>query len=321
MAKVYDTIIIGSGAAGLAAAIYAGRYLMNVLVAMGEFGGETATAGVIWNYPGMPGADGFDIMSAMKKQARDNNAEFVDGKVTEVKNENNCYTIKIGDKEYFTKTILFAQGAERRRLNLPNEAELKGKGIHYCVTCDGPLYKGKVVAMVGGGDASIKGVNLLGQYATKIYLIVRSDKLKAEPINIEEMKKLGDKVEVLFGTEVKEIIGANKLEKVGLSKEYNGSKDLKIDALFEEIGAKPNVELAQAIGVALDERGYIIVDNGMATNVPGVFAAGDTVNHFGPFKQTITAAAMGAVAATSAYNYYKTHGNLCEIHWRPSPEA
>ena len=311
---VYDTIIIGSGAAGLAGALYGGRYLMSVLVVEGDFGGETATAGTIWNYPGVKGADGFELMVTMKEQAVSVGAQMVDGKVTAITQDGNCFTATISGKEYFSKTIIFANGAERRRLDLPNEKELTGKGVHFCVTCDGPVYMGKTVAIVGGGDASIKGVNLLGEYATKIYLIIRGKEISAEPINLEAMKKLDDKVEILYETSVTDIIGTAKFEKAVLSKSFKGS-----NALFVEIGAKPDIELAEHLGVALDKDGYIQVDQFMQTNVTGVYAAGDNVNHFGRFKQTITAAALGAVAVTSAYNYQKLHGNLCEIHGQPVP--
>ena len=218
---------------------------------------------------------------------------------------------------YQTHAIIFATGAERRRLGLPNEKELTGRGVHYCVTCDGPVYGGKTIAMVGGGDASVKGAVLAAEYVNKLFLIVRGKEVSAEPINLERMKTLGDKIEVILETEVKEVVGKNKLEKVVLSRPFKGSTDLVLDGLFVEIGATPNVLLAQKLGVVLDERGHIEVDNMMQTNIDGVFAAGDVVNHFGSFKQDITAAAMGAVAATSAYNDRKVHGELCEMHAVP----
>jgi thioredoxin reductase (NADPH) len=168
--------------------------------------------------------------------------------------------------------------------------------------------------MVGGGDASVKGAVLAAEYVNKLYLIVRGKEVAAEPINLERMKKLGDKIEVILETEVKEIVGEKKLEKIILSREFRGSTELVVDGLFVEIGAVPNVELAKSLGVELDERGYIKTDTMMQTNIDGIFAAGDAVNHFGSFKQDITAAAMGAVAATSAYNDRKIHGELCPIH-------
>ena len=317
--SIFDTIIVGSGAAGLSAGIYSGRYLMKTLIVRGNFGGETATAGQIWNYPGAPGVDGYDLMKNFEKQARDSGAEIINGKVTRAKNVDGCFDVSVSDKICHAKTIIFAQGAERRHLGLAREEEFTSKGVHYCVTCDGPLYTGKTVAIVGGGDASIKGIIDLAKYVEKIYFIVRADKLtRPEPVNLSELDKLGDKVIRLFETQVSELIGDKVLEKIILSKAYNGSNELKIDGLFVEIGAKPDIAVPISLGVALDKFGYIVVDNVMQTNISGIYAAGDTVNHFGPFKQTITAAALGAVAATSAYNFYKTNGELCKLHWKTS---
>jgi len=318
----YDLIILGSGAAGLSAALYAGRYRMKTLVIGKEFGGETARAGVIWNYPGAKGIDGYDLMLAMKAQAEDVGATVMDDAVVEAKNEGGCYEVKtMGGKIFNAKSLILSMGAERKRLGLANEKDLTGRGVHYCFTCDGPVYTGKTIAVVGGGDASIKGVNLASEYAKKIYLLVRGKELKAEPINVEEMMKMvGDKVEILYETKVEAIFGEKKLEKLVLSKPHNGSSDFLVDGLFIEIGAEPNIKLPMDLGIALDQWGYVKVDNMMRTNVDGVCAAGDSTNFFERFKQDITAAAMGAVAATSAYNYTKSHGNLCEIHWKPAPD-
>ena len=314
----YDIVIIGSGAAGLGAALYAGRYRMKVIVVSKEFGGETASAGTIENYPGAPSVDGYELMEVMKKQAKDLGVQFVDSEVMAITRQEHCFEIKTQKVTYQTHEVIFAVGAERRRLGLPNEKELTGKGVHYCVTCDGPVYGGKTIAMVGGGDASVKGAVLAAEYVNKIYLLVRGKEVMAEPINLDRMKNLGDKIEVLLETEVKEIVGTTKLEKLKLSKEFNGSDELVVDGVFVEIGAIPNVELAKSIGVELDGHGYIKVDNMMKTNIDGIFAAGDTVNHFESFKQDITAAATGAVAATSAYNDHKIHGELCPWHARPA---
>ena len=294
---------------------------MKTLVVRGKFGGETATAGQIWNYPGAPCVDGYDLMKNFEKQAKDSGAEIINGKVTGASGNNGCFTVNVGNLEYQASTVIFAQGAERRHLGIAREEELTAKGVHYCVTCDGPLYTGKTVAIVGGGDASIKGILDLAKYVEKIYFIVRAPKLtRPEPVNLEALDKLGDKVVRIFETQITELVGESKLEKIILSKEFEGSRELKIDGLFVEIGAKPDVAVPTSLGVALDKLGYIAVNNLMETNVPGIYAAGDTVNHFGPFKQTITAAALGAVAATSAYNYYKKHGNLCHSHSLPSKD-
>ncbi|MFA4931093.1 MAG: FAD-dependent oxidoreductase [Patescibacteria group bacterium] len=317
MINNYDLIIIGAGAAGLGAAVYAGRYRLRVLVIGEKFGGETAQAGYIENYPGIGKIDGYDLMVNMRDQAKEMGVELVDKKVDRVERRGHCFEVVAGEDIYQANQIILAMGTKRRRLNLPNETELTGHGVHYCVTCDGPFYKDKVIAMVGGGDASIKGINLASEYVKKVYLIVLEKEVRAEPVNWERMKVLGDKVEILYETQVKEIVGEARLEKIIIDKEYQGSNELAVDGLFVEIGAVRNVALAEQLSVNLDEKGYVMVDNMMKTNVDGVYACGDTVNHFGDFKQIITAVAMGAVAATSAYEDNKIHGDLCPYHFVP----
>ncbi|MEK7624115.1 MAG: FAD-dependent oxidoreductase [Patescibacteria group bacterium] len=304
----YDLIIIGSGAAGLSAGIYAGRYRMRALVIGKEFGGETAKAGVIFNYPGFQSVDGYELMDLMKQQAAKLNIEMLDVEVASITRQGHRFTVTADKKIYEANAIILAIGAERRRLGLPNEKELTGRGVHYCVTCDGPVYTGKTVAVIGGGDASVKGVILEAEYAKKIFFIARRKEITAEPINLDHLRKLKNKVEIILETEVREIVGKNKLEKLILSRPYKGSTELIVDGLFVEIGATPNISLAESLGVELDERGYIKVNNMMLTNIDGVFAAGDVVSHFKSFKQAIAAAAMGAVAANSAHNDYKIHG-------------
>lgn len=309
---VYDTIIIGSGAAGLSAGLYAVRYKLKTLIIKGEFGGETARAGVIWNYPGVMGIDGYELMKVMEKQGKEGGALFQDGKATAIRNNRGCYEVEVRDKTFIGKTIIFAVGTERGHLGLPNETELTSKGVHYCFTCDSPLYAGKKVAVVGGGDAAFKGALLAAEYCEKIYMLIRSNKLRAEPATIEKVTARKN-VEIVYNTEVKEIVGTEKLEKLVLTAPVEGSTDLTVDGLFIEIGARPNTVLATAIGVELDEVNYVKADPLMRTNVPGFFAAGDTVNLFGHFKQDITAAALGSVAATSAYHYVNDNPNLCEL--------
>jgi thioredoxin reductase (NADPH) len=303
---LYDLIIVGSGAAGLSAALYAGRYTMKTLVIGEEFGGLTTRAGVIWNYPGNKGIDGYDLMVVMRDQAKEVGAEIKDGVVTAVRGQAGAFEVETSKGVFKGKTILFACGTKHRKLGLPNEEALLGKGLHVCAICDGPIYAQKEVIVVGGGDASVKSINIIAEYVSKIYFLVR-DEINAEPINFQQMKKLGDKVEVLMNTEVKEIVGTEKFEKVILSKPFRGSSELAAAGIFIEVGAKPNVDIATAIGVVLDEKGYITTTPLAETNIPGAFAAGDTTNLFGFFKQDITAAAMGAVAATSAYGFVKAN--------------
>lgn len=300
---MYDLVIIGSGAAGLSAALYAGRYKLNTLVVEGEFGGETMTAGEIANYPGVLPLDGYELISIMKKQAQAAGAVFQPGWARLVEKTANGFVVQgIYGEDSFRhegKSVLLAAGAKRRKLGLKDEDRLLNKGVHYCWTCDGPLYGNKVVAMVGGGDSSVKGVNFLGAYAAKIYLIVRGGEVHAEPVNLEAMKRLGDKVEVVLNAQVRELKGEKKLESVALS---NGA-GIPVDGLFVEIGFDPDPTFADQLGLDRDDHGYLKVDAKMRTNKEGVFAAGDATNHFGEFKQDVTAAATGAVAASSAYEY------------------
>ena len=301
---MHDLVIVGSGAAGLSAALYARRYAMSTLVFEGEFGGETATAGKIENYPGIMSIDGYDLMKAMKEQGEALGVQFLQERVRKIERQD-AHFLVAGEQEAFqAKAVILAIGSKRRHLGLPREKELTGRGVHYCVTCDGPVFKDKVVAMVGGGDSSVKGVNFLGEYAQKIYLIVRGKEIVAEPVNFRQMKRLGDKVEVFYETDVKELVGDKRLEKIILS----GSRELVLDGMFVEIGYDPDQTFIQQLGLQIDEAGYAKVDNMMRTSMPGVFGAGDSTNHFGRFKQDITAAALGAVAATSAYEYNKAYG-------------
>lgn len=303
---MHDLIIAGTGAAGLSAALYAGRYRMKTLVIGDSFGGYTSIAGPIENYPGYLKIDGFDLMMKMKEQAESVGAEIVDARVISIeKRDSQFFVTASNGQTYQAPTFILGTGTEHKRLGLPNEVELTSKGVHYCVTCDAPVYAGKEIAVVGGGDASIKGVNLAAEYAKKIYLIVRGTKLRAEPINHEQLLKFGDKIVILFETEVAEIVGSDMFEKVVLSKPYNGSTDLKVDGLFIEIGALPRTELAVQAGVELDDKGYVKPHPLMLTNKEGFYAAGDVMNLFSGFKQDITAACMGAVAATSAFQYFK----------------
>jgi thioredoxin reductase (NADPH) len=320
----YDLIIIGSGAAGLSAGIYAGRFKLRTLVIGKEFGGETATAWTIENYPGIPAVDGYDLVSRMREQAKVSGAEMAEGEVESIQKVGHCFTVMAGGKEYQSKSLILALGTNRRKLGLPNEAELVGKGVHYCATCDAPLYHDKIVGIVGGGDASVKGAILAGMHAKKVYLITRESELHAEPANLEQMKRLGDKVEVIYDAAVSEISPKEYgvgLQSVTLSSKGNLGK-VSVDGLFVEIGAEPNVDLAVRLGVELDDKGYIKVDNLMRTNIDGVFAAGDATNHFGAFKQDITAAATGAVAAASAFKDLGEHGaTACEMHARARVEV
>ncbi len=308
--KTFDVLIVGGGAAGLSAGMYAGRYLISAAVIRGpEPGGETATAWTIENYPGIVSIDGLELVQNMEKHAKVAGAELFDGEVSKIEKRGSCFVSTVGKEEFTSKTVILAVGSTRRRLGLPNEENLRGKGISYCATCDAPLYKGRTVAIVGGGDSSVKGVNLVSRYATKVYVIVRGKELRGEPVNLKEMNEKKN-VEVLYETKVQEIVGTKQIEKVSLSKPVNGSNELAVGGLFVEIGALPRTELSKMMGVDIDEKGYIKVDKFMHTNVEGIYAAGDITDGSGDFRQDVTAAAQGAMAATSAYKFIGAHPEI-----------
>lgn len=297
-----DVIIIGSGMSGLSAALYTARYELSTVVIGAELGGATSTAWTIENYPGFKEIDGYDLIIKVKEQVEALGAKVIADKIEKIAKTDEGFELTgESGQSYQARAVIFTHGAARRKLNLPKEDEFSlGKGVHYCTTCDGPLYKGKTIAIVGSGDASVKGALLAVQYAEKIYMIVRGDGLHPEPINAERLKPyLGTKVVVLPNSQVKEILGDSRLTGVKLAND----QELKLDGLFVEIGAIPEMELVESLGVKLDQHGYVAVNNMMETNIEGVFAAGDATNFFGHFKQDITAAAMGAVAATSAFNH------------------
>lgn len=305
----YDLVIIGTGAAGLSAALYAGRSKLKTLVIGKEFGGETATAWTVENYPGHLSIDGYDLMKIMEQQAKHSGAELREGEVVSLKKNGEVVATLADGSKIVSGALIFASGAARRHLNVPGEKELLGKGVHYCFTCDGPLYGRKNVMVIGGGDSSVKAVNFLAEYASHISLLTIEKALRAEPVNIARMEQLGEKVTVAYETTVKEFTGRERLESVKMSSP-SGERDVAVDGVFIEIGFEPNRHLPSQLGIALDDKGYIQVDNEMRTNVPGVFGAGDATNHFGSFKQDITAAALGSVAATSAYEYIKSNATV-----------
>ena len=310
----YDVVVVGQGAAAFAAALYAVRYQIKTLVVGETFGGETATGGLIENYPGYVGIDGGELMLNMKEQVTKYGVRVVDELVETIARNGDCFDVTTSEDTYQGTAVILAVGRERRKLGLPHEDQWTGRGVSFCATCDAPLYRGKVAAVVGGGDAAAKGAVLLGKYATKVYVIYRGQRFtRPEPVNLQKLRE-SPNVEPIFGTNVVELRGVDGLDGVVLDQQYNGSLELNLDGLFLEIGADPRVELAQELGVELNERNEIKVDREMRTNVHGVFAAGDVSDASGDLKQTITAACQGAVAATTAYAHVSAHPNVCAPH-------
>lgn len=302
-AKLYDVLIVGQGAAAFAAGLYAARYQMRTVVAGDVFGGETATGGLIENYPGFVGIDGGQLMMHMREQVEKYGVAVVDERVDAIANIGHCFEAKVGEDTYQSSAVILAVGRERRKLGLPREDEWTGRGVSFCAVCDAPLYRTKVAAVVGGGDAAVKGAVLLSKYADKVYIIYRRPEfVRPESVNLQQLMD-SPNIEPIFSANVIELKGVDGLSGVVLDRQHDGSNEITLDGLFIEIGADPRVELAQSLGAELNEKNEVHVDKEMRTNVHGVFAAGDITDGSGDLKQTITAAAQGAIAATSAYSH------------------
>ena len=210
----YDVLIVGQGAAGFSAALYAARYQMKAVVFGDKFGGETAIGGAIENYPGFPAIDGFDLMLKMREQVEGYGVEIIDEKVDTLTREPGCFEARTEDGSYRGKSVILAVGRERRKLGLPKEEEWTGRGVSYCSVCDAPLYRGKVAAVVGGGNAAVEGAILLARYAEKVYLIYRGDRLfRPEPIALRLLDDTPN-VEVLLKTQVTALRGTDGLDGV-----------------------------------------------------------------------------------------------------------
>jgi len=306
-----DLIIIGSGVAGMSASIYASRYKLEHLIFGETPGGQGILAGTVENYPGYLSIPGPELMQKFVEQVRHYDVEIkqegVRGLATQKHREvngNTEFEVKTDKETYQAKTLILAMGANFRRLNIPGEEKLMGKGVSYCTHCDAPFFKDKIVAVVGGGDAAVTGALHIAEFAQKVYLLHRRDEFRAEPAWVEKMKQ-NKKIEQVLSTQITQILGTEKVENISLDKPYQGLTTLKVDGVFIEIGQVPSSALAGQLGVMVDEQGYIKVAPSMATNVPGVFAAGDLAAIEGGihFRQFITAASDGARAAASVYQF------------------
>lgn len=306
----YDVVIAGQGAAAFAAGMYAARYQIRPVIIGETFGGETAIGGLIENYPGYPEIDGFDLMMKFREAVDKYEVPVLDDKVVGInKSSDGFMTSTLSGDEYFGSSVIIAVGRERRTLGLEHEEEWTGMGVSYCSVCDAPMHRGNKVAVVGGGDSAIKGATLLSKYADQVYLIYRKESFtRPEPVNLRHLNESSN-IEKIFGTNVIELKGENGLESIVLDREYDGKSELEVDGIFVEIGADPRVDLARQLNVELNDIDEIIVDKTGRTNVEGVLAAGDITDASGDLKQTITAAAQGALAATAAYEWVGSLGH------------
>jgi len=301
---VYDLIIIGAGPAGLSAAIYASRYNLNTFIISEEIGGMASEAYKIENYPGFKSIPGMELMNKFKEQVK-GLVDIKQERVIEFKKENN-FVITTKKSIYKSKTVIVAAGTKRRKLNIKGEKEFLGRGVSYCATCDAAFFKDRIVGVVGGNDAAAMSALLLAEYAKKVFIIYRKEKIRAEPLRVSQLEK-NKKITIINSTNVVAVNGDKMMSSVTLDREFNNSKELNLNGLFIEIGSIPSTVLTKKLGIKLDEEGYIIVDSSQKTNVNGFYAAGDITSGSNKFRQIITAASEGAIAAHSVYEFLKNN--------------
>lgn len=298
---LYDTIIIGSGPAGLSAAVYAGRASMSFIVIEKVFmgTGQIAESECVDNYLGLPAANGFDMGEKFRAHAESMGTEFVEGDVSEIVPEEGNYRIKLSDGEsYLTKTVIYAAGASHRRLGVKGEEEFSGRGVSYCAVCDGAFYRGKTVAIVGGGDTALGEAVFLSKLAEKVYLIHRRDSFRANKSLQEKVSRIENIVPVMSAVPA-EIYGDKKVGGIELSRDGK-SERLAVDGVFVAVGTTPNSEPLRGVA-ELSSEGYVIAGEDCVTSAKGIFAAGDVRTK--PLRQVITAAADGACCVYAAERY------------------
>ena len=298
MNELYDTVIVGSGPAGLTAGIYNLRAGLKTLVIAGnQPGGQLIITTMVDNYPGFPnGVGGVKLMMDMQTQFKNLGGEIKDGMVTSIEKNNDSFVVKLGEINIGTKAVIIATGAAIKWLGLPNEKELIGKGISGCATCDGMFFRNKTVAVIGGGDTACEEAEFLSRLADKVYLIHRRDSLRASAVEQEKVLN-NPKIEMVWNSEVAEIIGTEKLTAIKL----NTGKTLEVDGMFVAVGYKPATDFVKGL-VEIDQNGHIVVNKNeqykTMTTVEGIFAAGDCVN--ANHRQAIIAAGDGCRAGLDA---------------------
>ncbi len=303
--KIYDCIVLGAGPAGMAASIYLSRYKVEHLI-FGEVpGGQVVDAPVVENYPGFTSISGADLAQAFRGQAESYGVKIREEMIGEIHKKDGHFEVKSkkGDL-YKAETVILALGARHRLLNVPGEDEFLGKGVSYCAICDAPFFKGKDVAVVGGGNSAVATAIHLASHASKVYIVHRREEYRAQPYEVEKLRSLQN-VEEILGNTVKKIQGKNVVERILLAQPYRDKTELSVQGVFVEVGLIPASSIAKALRVKMDEQGYIKINSAMGTSVSGVFAAGDLALIPGaiPLRQVITSAADGARAASAVYQY------------------
>lgn len=303
---MYDIVIIGSGPAGLSAAIYAKREMLNAVVIEKEYlgTGQIALSERVDNYPGFYGESGYDLGDKFLSHAQELGAEIVQGEIERIERCDKIYTVHFSDgKSFDTKTIIYAAGAKPRKLNVPGESEFIGGGVSYCAVCDGAFYKNKIVAVVGGGDTALQDALLLSKIADKVYLIHRREEFRANKI-LQEKVRTADNIELILNAVSVEISGENKVASLRVLQ--NGAERLiDVNGVFIAIGSVPNTSLLDTVA-ELDSNGYIVADEDGVTSAEGIFAAGDVRTK--KLRQVVTAVSDGANCVISAEEYILNNG-------------
>ena len=306
-----DVIIIGSGPAGLTAAIYARRAGISALVIEKApmSGGQIVNTYEVDNYPGLPGISGFDMGMKFREHAQSMGAEFAEGEVTEIRLRRKTKEVVTENRVYEAGAVIIAAGAEHARLGVPGEAEFVGKGVSYCATCDGAFFRNKVVTVVGGGDVAVGDAVFLAKFCKKVYVIHRRDKLRAAKILQEKLFSLSN-VEIIWNTEVEKIEGAEQVDGIRLVNKMTGVKSrLETDGVFVAVGIRPLSEKFASL-IRTDENGYLVAGENCATNIEGIFAAGDIRTK--SLRQVVTAVADGANAVLGVLDYFMKSTNSHE---------
>lgn len=299
---MYDIIIIGSGPAGLSAAIYAQRACLDTIVIEknGISGGQVLNTWEVDNYPGFPGVTGFELSRQFREHANKLGARVVQDEVVQVELSGNVKKVVCEEETYEARCVILASGAHHRTLEVPGEEELRGAGVSYCATCDGAFFRGRTVAVVGGGDAALEDAIFLARMCEKVYIVHRRDKLRGAKRLQERLQAL-ENIEFVWNSETVAIEGNAQVEALRLRQSQTGEeKRLDVDGVFIAVGIAPESEL-YAGQLELDEQGYIRADESGQTSVPGVFAAGDVRTK--ALRQILTAASDGANCVASAERY------------------
>jgi thioredoxin reductase (NADPH) len=300
--KSLDLLIVGGGPAGLTAGIYAARSGLDAtIIDEGMCGGLAATSPWIENYPGFVGISGTELTQKMKEHAEKNTRIETEAHIDGIKKSNDIFVVNFSKMNVDCKAIILATGSKHKKLDVPGEKEFAGKGVSYCATCDGTFFRGKRVAVVGGGNNGATEALYLRNLGIDVTLVHRRDNLRAEEYLQSQMNKTG--VKLMLESVIEEICGQTKVTSLRIKSVKTGkTNELPFDGLFVSIGEEPSTELATQMGVKLREDGYVLTDRAQRTNVHRVYAAGDVT---GGVRQIITACAQGAVAALSAYEDLK----------------